>query len=127
MNKKVLIKSPEDVYKQFEFLKKREHEELWLLCINSTEITAKTMLSKGNKYCTVFDGALFAKKLLKSKYTQSVILVHNHPSGNKQFSEQDKDLTKKVKEICTLLDYNFLDHVVICREAYISYSDLNLK
>lgn len=119
----VEIKCSEDVYKQFEFLKDYEHEELWLLCINANEITGKIMLSKGAKNKTLFDGALFAKEILSHKYTHSVFLVHNHPSGNTQISNEDRNITKMAKEICKLFDYRFLDHVIVCRDEYVSFND----
>lgn len=117
------ITNPEDVYAEFEFLKDCEHEELWLLCCNSQEITGKIMLSKGGRKCTVFDGALFAKEILNHKYTHSVFLIHNHPSGNTTISKEDRDITNKAKEICKLFNYSFLDHVIVCRDNYVSFSD----
>lgn len=119
----VEIKNSIDVYREFEFLKDYEHEELWLLCINSNEITGKIMLSKGAKDRTLFDGALFAKEVLNHKYTQAVFLVHNHPSGNKKISEDDRKTTRQAKEICDLFGYKFLDHVIICRSEYVSFND----
>lgn len=118
------ITNPEDVYAEFEFLKDYEHEELWVLCCNSQEITGKIMLSKGGKNKTLFDGALFAKEILNHKYTHCVFLVHNHPSGSTKISREDKNITKMAKEICQLFDYRFLDHIIVCRDNnYVSFAD----
>lgn len=56
----------------------------------------------------------------------SMILAHNHPSGNLKFSKQDVDLTCKLKEAGKLLDIDVLDHVVITLESYSSMADNEL-
>lgn len=53
----------------------------------------------------------------------SLILVHNHPSGNLKPSKSDIDLTSKVKEVATLLDAPLLDHVIITENSHFSFSD----
>jgi len=53
----------------------------------------------------------------------SIVLIHNHPSGNLQPSEQDKAITKKLREASKLLDLLLLDHLIISREGYYSFAD----
>lgn len=52
-----------------------------------------------------------------------IILAHNHPSGNLEPSESDKRLTKKLVEGGKLLDIVVLDHLIISKEGYYSFSD----
>ncbi len=52
----------------------------------------------------------------------SLILVHNHPSGNTKPSEQDIELTKRIKEAAGLFEIKVLDHLIIGDEYY-SMSD----
>jgi DNA repair protein RadC len=53
----------------------------------------------------------------------AVILVHNHPSGNKKPSEADKRLTKQVCEAGKLLEIGVLDHVIFTDNGYFSFAD----
>lgn len=54
----------------------------------------------------------------------SIILSHNHPSGNTQPSEEDIRLTEKIKQGAKLLDLNIIDHIILCAEnKYYSFAD----
>ncbi len=52
-----------------------------------------------------------------------MILAHNHPSGNLEPSQPDRDLTKKISQGCKLLDIVLLDHVILTAEGYFSFAD----
>jgi len=56
-------------------------------------------------------------------HTSSIILGHNHLSGNIQPSEADSKITKKIKECGILLDISVPDHIIIAGERYYSYAD----
>lgn len=53
----------------------------------------------------------------------SIILAHNHPSGNLQPSEADMKITKKIVEAGDLLDIKVLDHLIVTSEGFYSFSD----
>ncbi len=53
----------------------------------------------------------------------SIILIHNHPSGNLQPSKEDVTITKKIKEASKLFDINVLDHLIISAGKYYSFAD----
>jgi len=53
----------------------------------------------------------------------SLIICHNHPSGNLQPSKQDDALTQKIKTASQYLDINLLDHIIVSEEGYYSYAD----
>ena len=55
-----------------------------------------------------------------------IILCHNHPSGNLQPSEQDKQLTKKIVEAAKLLEIDVLDHIIIAHQQYYSFTDMGI-
>ena len=57
----------------------------------------------------------------------SIILVHNHPSGDPQPSEQDIDVTQRFKEAGELLRIEVLDHVIIADEKYLSIKEYSKK
>lgn len=64
----------------------------------------------------LFSGALLAK-------ASSIIVCHNHPSGNLRPSFQDDSLTKRIAECSKILDIKLLDHVIISTDGYYSYQD----
>jgi len=53
----------------------------------------------------------------------SIILSHNHPSGQLKPSQQDIDLTKKLKQASSYLDISILDHVIIADNQLYSFAD----
>ncbi|MET0636131.1 MAG: JAB domain-containing protein [Chitinophagaceae bacterium] len=53
----------------------------------------------------------------------SVVLTHNHPSGNLQPSQADRKLTSELKNILKYLDIRLLDHIIITQEGYYSFAD----
>lgn len=56
-------------------------------------------------------------------HSSALILIHNHPSGGREISRQDKELTAKMKEACSLMDIQLLDHIIISSEDYVSFED----
>jgi len=79
-------------------------------------------VSTGGMTGTVADPKLIFAAALKAGAT-SIMLVHNHPSGNLKPSRQDEDLTHKIKQGGKLLDIVLLDHLIISNEGYFSMQD----
>ncbi|HRO72609.1 MAG TPA: JAB domain-containing protein [Saprospiraceae bacterium] len=57
------------------------------------------------------------------RLASAIILCHNHPSGNLKPSNEDINLTKRVKEAAALLDIRILDHIIIGDMNYYSFAD----
>ena len=76
-------------------------------------------LSKGGISGTVVDIKIILSVALKC-HASGIVLVHNHPSGNLIPSESDKQITKKLKQACELLELKLLDHLIISREKSIT-------
>jgi DNA repair protein RadC len=57
------------------------------------------------------------------KLACSLILCHNHPSGNMIASDADKKITKKIKAAAELMEISVLDHVIIAHDRYLSFAD----
>ncbi len=99
------------------------HEEFWIILLNKANmVIKKEAISKGGISGTVADPKLIFKAALDSK-ASSLILVHNHPSGNLKPSEADKRLTKKVVEGGRMLDLPILDHLIFTNHGYFSFAD----
>jgi DNA repair protein RadC len=102
------------------------HEEFWMITLNrANKPLGKHFLSKGGITATMVDMRLLAKQAIE-QLAVGVILVHNHPSGNIQPSEQDKQLTKKVKEALSLVEISLLDHLIVANNTYFSFADEHL-
>lgn len=99
------------------------HEEFWILLLNRNNVVIdKVMISQGGLSGTVIDVRLILKMAL-DKLACSIILCHNHPSGNLVPSEADKDITRKIKEAGKHMDIPVLDHLIIGNGSYFSFAD----
>jgi DNA repair protein RadC len=63
------------------------------------------------------------RKALEKSGTTSIILCHNHPSGNLQPSQADILLTKKLKKAGEVLDMTVFDHLIVSERGYYSFAD----
>lgn len=78
-------------------------------------------LSKGGITGTVVDIRVILSVALKCN-ASGIILVHNHPSGNLKPSEADRKITRKLKDACNLLEINLIDHLIISKYGYFSFT-----
>ena len=102
-----------------------EHiEEFYILLLNkANKVLGYSKVSSGGISGTVVDPKVIFQTALKSN-ASSIILAHNHPSGNKQPSDADTRITKKCTGAGTLLDIAVLDHLIITPDdLYYSYAD----
>lgn len=99
------------------------HEEFWVLLLNNAnKMEYKWRLSMGGITATLVDVRLIYKKAIEHRAT-SLILCHNHPSGNLRPSQSDIMLTKKVIKGGVILDIKVLDHVIVTEQGYYSFAD----
>ena len=100
------------------------HEEFWIILLNrANKVISKEQISTGGVSGTVVDAKIVFRKALETALASSIILCHNHPSGNTQPSQADFDLTKKLKEAGATLDVLVLDHLIIAESGYYSFAD----
>jgi len=79
-------------------------------------------ISQGGISGTLVDVRLIAKYAVDA-LASSVILAHNHPSGNLLPSSQDLELTRRVKEGLALLTVNVIEHIILTKDSYYSFAD----
>jgi DNA repair protein RadC len=102
------------------------HEEFWILLLSrNCKIIAKELISKGGLSGTVADPKIIFSIALQHQ-ASSIILAHNHPSGNLKPSQQDIDLTKKIHAAGRILDIGVLDHLIITDGGFFSFADEEL-
>lgn len=118
------ITGSKDVFEIFHpLLGDLSHEEFWILLLNrSNKIIEKYKISQGGVSGTVIDVKIILKNAIE-KLASSIILCHNHPSGNKTPSSADDSITQKLKSGADLLDISVLDHIIIADTNYYSYAD----
>jgi DNA repair protein RadC len=80
------------------------------------------IISRGGITGTVADPRIILKSALEEGAT-SIVLCHNHPSGNLKPSRADEDLTHKIKEAAKYFDITVMDHIIVSEEGYYSFSD----
>jgi DNA repair protein RadC len=98
-------------------------EYFYLILLNrSNQVMKKHMVSQGGTAGTVVDTKIVFKIALEH-LAQSIILIHNHPSGNLTPSEQDKRLTIRLVKVGRELDLPVLDHVIFTDVGYFSFAD----
>ncbi|HEY0670185.1 MAG TPA: DNA repair protein RadC [Sphingobacteriaceae bacterium] len=121
---KVQVANSRDVYKALlPMFADLNHEEFWIVLLNrANKITSKHLISKGGQAGTVADPKIIFNTVLQHQAT-SVILAHNHPSGNLKPSSADISLTTKLVAAGKLLDIEVLDHLIITDKDYYSFAD----
>ena len=118
------IKNSEDIYNvMHRYLQNLDHEECWVIFLNqSSRIIRKQRVSVGGLASTQVDVRLILREALKVSAT-SLILVHNHPSGNVRPSSDDDRLTMSLQQASKILNIRMLDHVIYSDYSNYSYAD----
>jgi DNA repair protein RadC len=100
-----------------------QHEVFYVLLLNRANMVIKKQsISSGGISGTVADPKLIYKSALENM-ASSIILCHNHPSGNLKPSDADMKLTRKIKEAGAFLEISVLDHVIFTDEGFYSFAD----
>ncbi|MEN8119396.1 MAG: DNA repair protein RadC [Bacteroidota bacterium] len=118
------IRSSKDIFEFFHpILADLPHEEFWVVFLNqSNKIIDKYRVSQGGIASTVIDVRLIMKAAIE-KLASSIIMCHNHPSGNLKPSKSDIDITKKLRNAGEIMEIKVLDHVIVTDENYYSFAD----
>lgn len=102
------------------------HEEFWVLYLDrSNHIIRKSNISKGGVSGTVVDARIIFKQAIEN-LASSIVLCHNHPSGNLKPSEEDIRITKKLKDAGKLVEIAIIDHIIIAGNNFFSFADEGL-
>jgi DNA repair protein RadC len=115
------IDCPEDVVKVVgKHLGMLPHEEFIVTMLDSkASVLGHFILTTGSgNSCAISMQGVIKAVLLSNAI--SVVLSHNHPSGDPEPSLEDIDLTKKIQKVCALLEVEVLDHVIIGHNRFVS-------
>jgi len=121
------VKSSEDIYR-IVHLRMRDlgREEFRVLFLTARhDILAEKKLFEGS----LMESVVSPREIILAAVQQSaasIVLLHNHPSGDPTPSPQDKNVTAKIVEACRYVDIQVLDHIIIGKDSYFSFADYGL-
>lgn len=118
------IKSSNDVIQYLIYnLRDKNTESFLIIFLNGrNQIIEIEKLFEG----TLTSSAVYSREVIKKiiqKDAASVILVHNHPSGNPNPSQEDKNITSKLVNACKTIDVSVHDHIIIAGNNYTSFAE----
>jgi DNA repair protein RadC len=115
------IRCPADIYNLIRHHADRRQERFLCLSLNGAhEVIAARIVTIGLVNRTiVHPREVFADPILDR--ASAIIVAHNHPSGNLEPSEEDNDITWRLKKAAGILGLNFLDHLIFSETFFFSY------
>jgi len=127
----VILSSPEKVVNLFREVfamsgeEDKHKEKMYVLGINSTNtLLYIDLVSIG----TINKAAIYPREVVRQaiiKNASAIIICHNHPGGGLTPSVDDVNITKKIKEICKIIDVLLLDHIILSNTGYFSMKTEN--
>jgi len=121
------IQSPDDAVEiARQFLGNPDREHLIAICLSTKyEPTHIETVSIGSLDTTVAHPREMFKTAIMAN-SAAIILVHNHPSGNPEPSDEDQQMAKRVQETGKLLGIQLLDCIILGDSSYISMKEVDL-
>ncbi|TYB30340.1 MAG: DNA repair protein RadC [Candidatus Mcinerneyibacterium aminivorans] len=123
-NQTYTVNSPESAIQHFvSYYGSHEYEEFCVMYLDGkNNIQNIINYQKGSiNYSQVYPKKIIKKAIENNSV--SIVLVHNHPSGNLQPSQADINFTHKMENICQMLDITLLDHLIIAQKDYFSLKE----
>ncbi len=121
------IVSPADIAELFiPVMRDKLKEEFYVVCLNSSNrVIRMELISVGHLNASLVHPREVFKTAIENN-SASIILLHNHPSGNPDPSNEDISLTKKLAEAGKIMDIQVIDHLIIAGEKYSSFVEKRL-
>lgn len=124
------ISNSKDAYDVFKKIWDADSIEIYesMICIflnRANNTIGWYKVSQGGISGTVIDNKLILSTALKC-LASSILIAHNHPSQSLQPSNADTRITEKLKNACTIMEINLIDHLIITEDNYFSYMDENM-
>jgi len=96
-------------------------EHCYCFCLDiKNKVKTIELISKGSLTCSLVHPREVLKKAILSN-SASIVLVHNHPSGDSEVSSDDLAITQRIVKACEVFGINFLDHIIIGKDNYYSF------
>ncbi len=117
------MSSSQDVYGWFKHLENSEKEKFIVVCLDvKNRVVCFDIIGMGSvSQCTITPREVVKSAIMSN--ASSIVLIHNHPSGDCEYSKEDNRLTADLREACKLFNISVLDHVIIGHGEYYSFAD----
>jgi len=112
-------------YFRYRFRDSKQEHFIILLLDNKNKVLKEVLISKGTLSTSVVHPREVFNPAIKES-AASIILIHNHPSGEPEPSKDDVDLTKRLIETGKVIGIKVLDHIIIGNDCYLSMADEEL-
>ena len=124
VSKRPTTNTSAEVYKLMKDIKDNEQELMMLLCLDSrNRVISRNIITIGGLNSSiVHPREIFRTAIMNN--ANSIILVHNHPSGNPEPSKEDIEITEMLIKASKVMGIEILDHVIV---GYDSYTSMNEK
>ena len=121
------LRSSEDVFHHFrDSLEKQKRELFYVVLLdNKNKKLREVKISEGSLTASLVHPREVFNPVIRES-AAAVIFVHNHPSGDPAPSQEDIDITRRLKEVGEVMGVRVLDHVVIGHDRFFSFSDKGL-
>ena len=121
----VSVSDPSTIVNHLSWMKWEQQENLVVVTLdNANHIIGKHLVTKG----LVNEGPFHPREILRYAILDnavSIIVAHNHPSGNSEPSEQDIMVTRLINAACKIMKIPCLDHIIISRSSFTSLHRLH--
>jgi len=123
-NKK--ITSPKDIYNELKDYTTKKQEYFILITLDGAShiINTHTLFIGTIDQSIVHPREVFATAI--EDRAAGIIVAHNHPSNTPTPSQADIQITKRLKEVANLVGIELLDHIILTKDSYYSFSDEGL-
>jgi DNA repair protein RadC len=118
---KQVVKTPEEAYNELKFKFRAKKKELfWAVFLDTrSQIIKCTEISAGSLDSSIVHPRELFKEAIASS-ASSLIVAHNHPSGNPEPSQEDINLTKRLIQAGNIVGIELIDHLIIVDGTFIS-------
>ncbi len=121
-----VVSSVKDVVLQVSYLREKTREHLMAIYLNArNELLFRKHIFIGTLNANLVHPREIFSEALKQN-AASVILVHNHPSGDPEPSEDDLEITKRIIEAGKIMGIDVLDHIIITKTKVFSFKEKKL-
>ena len=120
------VEGPKDVFNLCRRIASRRQEEIHVLLLNTRHhLIKRSLVVRGGLNSAAVEPRELFREAVKAS-AAGIVLVHNHPSGDPEPSEDDVRLTRRLDEAGKLLGIAVLDHLVVSKGGYVSLREHGL-
>ncbi|ACO04465.1 MAG TPA: JAB domain-containing protein [Persephonella sp.] len=122
----IIFEKPSDVFKHIKWLSKEKQEKMLVLYTNTmNQLLGEEIVAVGSlNIVNIKPRDIFIPALRYNAY--GIILVHNHPEGSPEPSKEDIKFTGLIKDLSIKMGFELLDHIIVGKKGYFSFSSEGL-